>query len=421
MGPLYPKTRDGKPRSCIYVKRLILIHNITQYQLTSNLVTAITIKLSSNRNESVTLLSVYNTPPKFEGLEPLKPWLAEYSIRSLPTLIAIDSNLHHPLWNPPSYRHSHPEAKNLLKIMEGKIFYLSSPPGIPTFLGRHGSATTIDHLCENPKAKSLMTLIHIQLNNHASDHQPIATNVNLNFQKTVSKISQIKEIERLKHEHWRKFLAKNSSNNVFQAYKLTNTIKSGNILPLRDNEGNLTSDNKVKGKILFEGTSVIHNHTDTLDINPNFINTPSTFPPITTYEISRALEELPKKKAPGPDQIPNKLLKAVSTHPTPYLKEVFNGCLCNGYFPSIRKRFLTAIIRKSGKDDYSDPREYCPISLLNTLGKLFEKIINNRLSFWKEHTGSLANGHMGSRPGRGIYNAFLSYFHGPKPNDVKEK
>ncbi|MBW0515825.1 hypothetical protein O181_055540 [Austropuccinia psidii MF-1] len=106
-------------------------------------------------------------------------------------MIAIDSNLHHPLWNLLSYRHSHPEAKKLLNIMEGKISYLSSPPGIPTFLGRHGSATTIDHLWENPKAKSLITLIHIQLKNHASDHQPIATNINLNFQKTVSKISQI--------------------------------------------------------------------------------------------------------------------------------------------------------------------------------------------------------------------------------------
>ncbi|MBW0514092.1 hypothetical protein O181_053807 [Austropuccinia psidii MF-1] len=120
-----PKTREEKPRTCEYVKKLIPTHSITHS----------------------------------------------------PTLIAIDLNLHNPLWNPPSYRHSHPEAKKLLKIMEGKRFHLSSPLGIPTFLGNHGSATTIDHLWSNPKAKNSITLTHIQLNNHASDHQLIETNI----------------------------------------------------------------------------------------------------------------------------------------------------------------------------------------------------------------------------------------------------
>ncbi|MBW0559444.1 hypothetical protein O181_099159 [Austropuccinia psidii MF-1] len=92
-----PKTKDDKPRSCIYVKNLITRHNITQYPYISNLLTAITINFSSISNESITLLSVYNTPPKFEGLEPPKLWLTEYSLRNLPTMIVIDSNLHHPL------------------------------------------------------------------------------------------------------------------------------------------------------------------------------------------------------------------------------------------------------------------------------------------------------------------------------------
>ncbi|MBW0503613.1 hypothetical protein O181_043328 [Austropuccinia psidii MF-1] len=360
--------------------------------------------------------------------------------------------------------------------MEGKSLYLASPPGIPTFLSRHGLATTINHLWSNSKARNLITSAHIQLNNHASDHQPITTNIALNFQQNISKPSHISmrlsdlnhtklqedgkktninttkhkpwwdvktltplvrgrnkarkwaliektpkakncyqawqsafktEIKRLKNEHWRKFLAESSPNHVFQAYKFTKPMKAGDILPLRDNEGNLTLDNKIKAQILFEGTSVIHNQVDISDINPSYINTPLVFPPITMHELTRALEELPKKKSPGPDQIPNELLKIASTHLTPYLKEVFNGCLQNGYFPSMWKRALTAIIRKSGKDDYSDPRAYRPIALLNTLGKLFEKIINDRLSFWAEYTGSLANGNMGGRPGRSIYDSFV--------------
>ncbi|MBW0516704.1 hypothetical protein O181_056419 [Austropuccinia psidii MF-1] len=448
--------------------------------------------LFENRNLAYDIIKgVYNTPAKFEGLRPLKSWLTEFSLRSLPTIIVIDSNLHHPLWNPPSYCHSHPKAKEFLKIMEGKSLYLTSPMGIPTFLSQHGSATTIDHLWANPKARNLITSVHIQLNNHASDHQPVTTNIALNFQQNISKLSHISmklsdldhtklqedvlqdlqhiplttenmtgkkininatkhkpwwdektltplvrgrnkarkwalinkkpeaknfyqewqlafktEIKRLKNEHWRKFLAESSPNHAFQAYKFKKLTKSDNILPLKENEGNLTLDNKLKVQRLFEGTSVIQNLVDMSDINPRNTNTPLFFPPITMHKLSRAVEELPKKKAPGPNQILNELLKIISTHLTPYLKEVFNGCLQNCYFPSMWKRALTAIIRKSGKDNYSDPRAYCPIALLNTLGKLFEKIINDRLSFWEEYTGSLANGHMGGRPGRSIYDAF---------------
>ncbi|MBW0510046.1 hypothetical protein O181_049761 [Austropuccinia psidii MF-1] len=182
-----PKAKNDKPRSCIYIKKLIPRHNITQYPFISNLITAITINFSSNSNKSITLLSVYNTPPKFEGLIPLKSWLTEYSLQSLPTLIAIDSNLHHPLWNPPLYCHSHPEAKELLKIMEGKSLYLASPIGIPTFLSQHGLATTIDHLWANPKERNLITSAHVQLNNHALDHQPITANIALSFQQNISK------------------------------------------------------------------------------------------------------------------------------------------------------------------------------------------------------------------------------------------
>ncbi|MBW0582581.1 hypothetical protein O181_122296 [Austropuccinia psidii MF-1] len=112
------------------------------------------------------------------------------------------------------------------------------------------------------------------------------------------------EIKRLKNEHLRKFLAESSPNHVFQAYKFTKPTNSGNILPLRDSEGNLTSDKKLKARILFEGTSVIQNQVDTSDINPSIIDTPLAFPPITKHELAQALDELPKKN----HQVPIKSL-----------------------------------------------------------------------------------------------------------------
>ena len=42
-----------------------------------------------------------------------------------------------------------------------------------------------------------------------------------------------------------------------------------------------------------------------------------------------------------------------------------------GYYPRKWKMASIVILRKSGKPDYSVPEAYRPISLLNTLGKIF--------------------------------------------------
>lgn len=51
------------------------------------------------------------------------------------------------------------------------------------------------------------------------------------------------------------------------------------------------------------------------------------------------------------------------------------------------------VLRKPAKDDYTQPKSYRPIALLNTLGKALEPIIANRLTYLvdtylpKRHTG----------------------------------
>ncbi|MBW0499576.1 hypothetical protein O181_039291 [Austropuccinia psidii MF-1] len=47
----------------------------------------------------------------------------------------MDSNLHHPLWNPNKYTRTHSQARELIKICGKKGFHLIFPKHIPTFLG----------------------------------------------------------------------------------------------------------------------------------------------------------------------------------------------------------------------------------------------------------------------------------------------
>jgi hypothetical protein len=39
------------------------------------------------------------------------------------------------------------------------------------------------------------------------------------------------------------------------------------------------------------------------------------------------------------------------------------------------------MLKKPGKSDYTNPLAYRPIALLNTLGKVLEAVISNRIKF----------------------------------------
>ncbi|MBW0517692.1 hypothetical protein O181_057407 [Austropuccinia psidii MF-1] len=135
--------------------------------------------------------------------------------------------------------------------------------------------------------------------------------------------------------------------------------------------------------------------------------TPPTSPflPISEEKISRAIDKLPNKKAAGPYKIPKKLIKISNKTLIPHLEPLFNSCLIIHHFPPQWKQALTVIIKKASKEDYTNPNAYQQIALLNTKGKLFEKIINNQQTYWVEQTKALHLGHIGGKPGKSINDA----------------
>ncbi|KAA1111671.1 hypothetical protein PGT21_008075 [Puccinia graminis f. sp. tritici] len=65
------------------------------------------------------------------------------------------------------------------------------------------------------------------------------------------------KIFELKRNHWRKFLAESKDHQIFQAYKFTKPISSGNIAPLLNENNDLTSDKEEQARLLFKGTSEV--------------------------------------------------------------------------------------------------------------------------------------------------------------------
>jgi Reverse transcriptase (RNA-dependent DNA polymerase) len=105
--------------------------------------------------------------------------------------------------------------------------------------------------------------------------------------------------------------------------------------------------------------------------------------PFSLLEFKEALSACAKRSAPGPDHVTWSYLKCWCW--APGVSELFvciaEACIQVGHWPSHFKESLLVIILKPGKPDYSTPKLFQPIMLLNTLGKLFKKLLPHRLQF----------------------------------------
>jgi hypothetical protein len=110
-------------------------------------------------------------------------------------------------------------------------------------------------------------------------------------------------------------------------------------------------------------------NADLSDIGGYMYPPPIECPEITPTEIKRAVHKAAPNKAPGTDNIPNGILHQTIGILLPHLHRLFNACLQIGYCPGHFRESITVVLRKPGKDDYTQPKSYRPIALLNTLGK----------------------------------------------------
>jgi len=98
---------------------------------------------------------------------------------------------------------------------------------------------------------------------------------------------------------------------------------------------------------------------------------------VTQADIDTALR-LSRKTSPGHDNIHYIQIKQLPDIAKSLLSQIYQQCLELAYFPSTWKTAITILLPKPNKN-LADPNNFRPISLLPTLGKTLERIINNRL------------------------------------------
>ncbi len=137
--------------------------------------------------------------------------------------------------------------------------------------------------------------------------------------------------------------------------------------------------------------------TDLADIDETTVySQPHAIESITYAEIRKAISQAPPKKAPGGDSISNIVLKSTIEILLPHLQRIFNVCLIKGYCPEHFRNSVTIVLSKPGKD-YSIPKEYRLIALLNTLGKAMEFILTRRIVYLAETHNLLPDTYIGGR------------------------
>ena len=132
----------------------------------------------------------------------------------------------------------------------------------------------------------------------------------------------------------------------------------------------------------------------------------SDCPPIDHSELLTVIRQL-KHKSPGPNKLTARQLKALPYKMTKFLMDIFNHSLSAGYFPDKYKYAYMTLIPKSGTSGTS-VRDKRPISLLNVDGKLFDKILNKRLTNFLTNKGLHNSRQHGFRQDRSTQTALMT-------------
>jgi hypothetical protein len=104
---------------------------------------------------------------------------------------------------------------------------------------------------------------------------------------------------------------------------------------------------------------------------------PQEWTPFTLNKLCDSLKACSNTSTPGPDHLTWRHLKVLimDADVARVLLSLGNSCISLGHWPSVFKESVSVIIPKPGKPCHDTPKMFCPIVLLNTIGKLFEKML----------------------------------------------
>jgi Reverse transcriptase (RNA-dependent DNA polymerase) len=137
--------------------------------------------------------------------------------------------------------------------------------------------------------------------------------------------------------------------------------------------------NKVRNIKDAIASKLLGQQLDPLESDKSFCGTlMSEFQPVTVTEVERLIRLMPSKSSPL-DAFPTSLIKQCSSTFAPVISRLANLSFEHATFPSnFKTAQVTPLLKKHGLDA-SDPANYRPISNLNTISKILERLVLTRI------------------------------------------
>jgi hypothetical protein len=223
-----------------------------------------------------------------------------------------------------------------------------------------------------------------------------------------------KLVGKAKEDHWNEYLENIDANNVWQAHKYLKDEPSDHYLAcipnLRRTPTDTISDsqtNQSKSKLLYETF-----FKPAPDILPRHDETENPLPPakhenITDKQITRVVKRLSSFKAPGPNGVCNAIFVNCADTLVPHMGPIFRATFNFKFYPEQWKISTTVVLRKPGRPDYSIPKAYRPIALLDTMAKILSACIAEDITHLTEKNGLLPATHFRGRPGQTTTDSIL--------------
>lgn len=224
-------------------------------------------------------------------------------------------------------------------------------------------------------------------------------------------------IQKAKTQSWKQYCSLTPTNNPWNAvYKLASGKIRNNIplTTLKKSDNTTTKDLMETATYMLEyfvpeddqsQDTEYHKLIRSQTLRPNETVDDVAF---TQTEIDNIIKNLPADKTPGENGVTGKLLRRVHSIFPNYLTALYNSCLKNACFPRLWKRAKILPIVKPGKENSMEVSKFRPISLLNTEGKVLEKLLINRINHHVFSNNLLSNNQYGFTPQKGTVNALLA-------------
>lgn len=244
----------------------------------------------------------------------------------------------------------------------------------------------------------------------------------------VARNKYVATIKKFKKNTWKSFVTTEGNRDPWSIiYKIIrHKIKKDIFLSsLKLPSGEFTHSWKETANLLIdkcvprdEVNSELDIHKDIRARNEKYVNY-NLEPDITVDEISNSFNKCKLRKAPGFDNFQFEIFAELWKVNKEVIHCIFNSCLRNAIFPRLWKIAKLKIVLKNVNRDKTILGSYRPIALLPVLGKIFERIIVNRIQMSYKDNKLENDRQFGFRAGRSTEDALVTLKRGTVDSEMK--